>query len=918
MYWGQGDNQLALSEVCADPSIDVVNIAFVNGFPLKRGDYPKTNFGNACWGTFYKHPTDSTQDKNLLKDCPSIEPGIAVCKANGKKVLLSLGGGAPTDYYIPSADVATYFAEFLIGAFGPPTTAWTTAGNPRPFGNAAVDGFDLDLEAVADQVPAGGISANYAFFVNELKRLQNSLLISSAPQCQVPDPRLADAISKADFDMIFTQFYNTDECSAKLGYQQINQASTGFTFKNWADWLKTNSKNKSVKLYLGLAAGTDGLPTHKDHYLKPEEASALITKWKGQYGDIFGGVMLWEATVSARNVVNCQSYAYWMKATLEGKFTSLYKACVSSSSSSITPSSTKASSTIASTTSAAVTPTATVKTPDGTCGDQKNGLVYTCSGYNFGSCCSAYGFCGGDVSAPGSREAYCGTGCNPLYGDCDGISSSQSSTKASATPSSTKASSSASSTKVSSSKASSSASSTKVSSSKASSSAASTKASSSAASSKASSSAHVSSSSASVHLSSSVAVSSSSASVHVSSTPSAHVSSSASSSIYSASTPAASSSAPHSSVASSSSAHAISSMPVPYPSGNITYTPYPTGTPSPSVGYPSSVPTIVYPQDTTKVVYPHSSSDLVYPSQSSSATFPSYNNASTSCSTSTKASSTPVGYYGASSTPGYPVYGASSTPGYPVYGASSSPAPGYPVYPASSSVKAYDAYPPSVTSKPAQDYPSYPASSTTKVITTTYVDSCETGVTTKTETITQTVCAKCQDSVTSIYVCGAGKCGPSVVTVTITKPYSPPTDVPAKPSSPPTYGGDKPQPPAKPSTPPTPPSQPSVPAKPSSPPTYDVPKKQENPATSTTVSIVYITKTPVPAVPVSSVKYTPVPYPSAPAKNGTTSYPVKPTGTGAVPSKATGYSPPQFTGAATQVGVGMTGLLAVVAGLMVL
>ncbi|KAH7079138.1 glycoside hydrolase superfamily [Paraphoma chrysanthemicola] len=836
MYWGQGNAQLPLSEVCADPSIDVVNIGFVIGFPLKRGDYPTTNFANACWGTYYEHPTDKSQDNKLLKDCPSIEPGIAVCKANGKKVLLSLGGGKPNDYYIPNQDVATYFAEFLIGAFGAPKAEWINAGKPRPWGNAAVDGFDLDLEAEASQVPSGGISANYAFFVNELKRLQSNLLISAAPQCVVPDARLADAISKAPFDMIFTQFYNTPQCSARLGYQQINSGSTGFTYNTWADWLKTNSKNKQVKLYLGLAAGPDGIPSaaNKNDYLKPDEAAALITKWK-TYGDNFGGVMLWEATVSAKNINNCKSYAYWMKSTLQGQFSSQYsKGCVSSSS--VAPSSTKASSTKVSSTAASSTK----------------------------------------------------------------VSSSASSTKASSSAASTKASSSA-------------ASSTKVSSSasgtKASSSAASTKASSSAASSKASSSSHATSSSASAHVSSSASVHvsssasvhvsssasvhvSSSASVHVSSTPSAHPSSSASASIYSASTPGVSSSAPHSSAASSSSAHDVSSSPVPHPSGSISNSPYPSGTATPSVVYPSSVPTVVYPQETSKDVYPHSSSDLVYPSQSSSATWPSYNNASTSCSTSTKVSSTPVPYYDASSTPGYP---------------------------------AYDAYPPSVTSKPGQDYPSYPASSTVKVITTTYVDSCETGVTTKTETITQTVCAKCQDSVTSTYVCAAGKCGPSVVTVTITKPYSPPTDVPAKPSSPPTYGGDKPQPPAKPSNPPTyggdkpaPPAQPSVPAKPSSPPTYDVPKKQDYPVASTTVSIVYLTKTPVPVVPVSSVKYTPIPYPSAPAKNSTSGYPVKPTGTGAVPSKATGYSPPQFTGAATQVSVGMTGLLAVVAGLMAL
>jgi chitinase len=45
MYWGQGDSQIPLSQVCNDASIDIVNIAFVNQFPLKVGDYPATNFG---------------------------------------------------------------------------------------------------------------------------------------------------------------------------------------------------------------------------------------------------------------------------------------------------------------------------------------------------------------------------------------------------------------------------------------------------------------------------------------------------------------------------------------------------------------------------------------------------------------------------------------------------------------------------------------------------------------------------------------------------------------------------------------------------------------------------------------------------------------------------------------------------------
>lgn len=45
IYWGQGGYQKELSVVCSDPSVDIVNIGFVNGFPKSRKTYPNTNFG---------------------------------------------------------------------------------------------------------------------------------------------------------------------------------------------------------------------------------------------------------------------------------------------------------------------------------------------------------------------------------------------------------------------------------------------------------------------------------------------------------------------------------------------------------------------------------------------------------------------------------------------------------------------------------------------------------------------------------------------------------------------------------------------------------------------------------------------------------------------------------------------------------
>lgn len=45
MYWGQGDSQLSLKDLCNDASIDIVMMAFVNQFPRQRGEFPATNFG---------------------------------------------------------------------------------------------------------------------------------------------------------------------------------------------------------------------------------------------------------------------------------------------------------------------------------------------------------------------------------------------------------------------------------------------------------------------------------------------------------------------------------------------------------------------------------------------------------------------------------------------------------------------------------------------------------------------------------------------------------------------------------------------------------------------------------------------------------------------------------------------------------
>ena len=269
--------------------------------------------------------------------------------------------------------------------------------------------------------------ANYDKFVARLKNTlfptgPGSYYISSMPQCIIPDSHLADAISKSHFDFIFAQFYNTAECSTRAGYNGLTTSTTTFTYTAWVNWLKANSFNKRVKLYLGMPAGTAGVPSDPASYLTITEANALVKAYAVKHADIFGGVMLWEATVSAKNTKCNRGYSSWIKDILTGKFTN--EICPSTTSS------------IASSTSSAPIPTATVPSPDGTCGGK---MGYTCIGFVQGECCSSHGFCGSTVD-------HCGVGCVPSSGKCGIQSSSSRAVTTTSKPASTKTSSSAAST----------------------------------------------------------------------------------------------------------------------------------------------------------------------------------------------------------------------------------------------------------------------------------------------------------------------------------------------------------------------------------------------------------------------------------------------------------------------------------------
>jgi chitinase len=117
----------------------------------------------------------------------------------------------------------------------------------------------------------------------------------------------------------FVQFYNTPSCSARAGldhtYGAYGGPATDISYDTWVDHVKSKSANPAAKIYLGLPAATAA--TFGSMYLSPDEAQQLIEKFQCKYPEMFGGVMLWEATFSEGNQIDGMSYGKHMKKGME-------------------------------------------------------------------------------------------------------------------------------------------------------------------------------------------------------------------------------------------------------------------------------------------------------------------------------------------------------------------------------------------------------------------------------------------------------------------------------------------------------------------------------------------------------------------------------------------------------------------------
>jgi chitinase len=282
MYWGQAyENDPSLGDYCQTTDGDVYIISFLNQFGTNES--PSFNV-EGCYNTF---------PNSTLFNCPGVGQDIQTCQGLGKKVFLSLGG-AVGNYGFTNTNDAQSFALELWNLFGGGNAA------QRPFGNAIVDGFDLDIENNSDIGYAALVTALRGYFGS------NPYYISTAPLCGV-DAGTAQALEESDVDFAFVQFYSgSDSVCAPL--------EAGFNFNSyWTEFVSTRAYNKNLKIYLGLLGAASG----GSGFVPPAQLGPVISDI--YCDDAFGGVMFWQASTANSTIYNGQTYPAYVNSLLDNQ-----------------------------------------------------------------------------------------------------------------------------------------------------------------------------------------------------------------------------------------------------------------------------------------------------------------------------------------------------------------------------------------------------------------------------------------------------------------------------------------------------------------------------------------------------------------------------------------------------------------------
>lgn len=299
VYYGQTADTKAggLLELCSSPSVDVINVAFLYQF-FGPGGYPTVGFGPSCGGS---NSEQAAAGATGLVSCPTLGSEITQCQQQyGKVILLSMGGYL-ADSNFTSAGQATTFANTVWNLFGAGTALSSAL---RPFGNAIVDGFDIDNE--------DGLPQYYVDFATELRRLYvgaggtRKFYLSAAPQCPRPDASIPEQLMQTLADFVFVQFYNNPSCNFDLG-------SAGFlaSFKAWSDDLA--AQDDAPRLFIGTGAWAGA----GSGYVPPADLAAAVAGARKLRVKNLGGMMLWDGTEGLLNTDSSgRSYMQVAKAAL--------------------------------------------------------------------------------------------------------------------------------------------------------------------------------------------------------------------------------------------------------------------------------------------------------------------------------------------------------------------------------------------------------------------------------------------------------------------------------------------------------------------------------------------------------------------------------------------------------------------------
>ncbi|KAG0253975.1 Chitinase 1 [Linnemannia exigua] len=273
-YWGQnsvsysGGKEGDLIDYCRDGTVNVFAIAFISQIQNSR---PILNLASHCEQTF---------PGSTLLNCPKIGQDIMACQSNGKAIVISIGGASGA-YSLPDAASGRAFADQVWDLF------LGGSSSTRPFGDAVLDGVDLDLES--------GQNTGYAAFVDALRSKFASssrpFYITAAPQCPYPDMATKEALEHSWFDLVWVQFYN-NHC----GVHNFGSESSSFNFATWNNWATTVSQNKNVRVLLGVPGGPGAAGSGIISAAQLDTVLAAVQSYSN-----FGGVMMWDAGISKQS-----------------------------------------------------------------------------------------------------------------------------------------------------------------------------------------------------------------------------------------------------------------------------------------------------------------------------------------------------------------------------------------------------------------------------------------------------------------------------------------------------------------------------------------------------------------------------------------------------------------------------------------